>query len=218
MGMPTRPSKRGPGRPPLSAEDDREQRERILAAATRVFAKHGYRETDVQEVADLAGVGKASVYRRFASKVDLFRAACVQGVDAMQRSVQAAMAAADTPLQRVRAGVTAYLVYWDANPDVVELLVQERAEFRGTQLQRCLADREQAREEARQLFGSLIAAGIMRPAATDRYADVIFNLLHGTMHFNRLLGRKKSIDEQVEDILAVFFLGALADSARKEAF
>lgn len=216
--MTTRPIRRGPGRPPLTEEEDRGQRERILACATKVFAKNGYREADVQEIADLAGVGKASVYRRYASKVELFRCACMHGVAEMQKSIHAAMDAAATPLLRVRAGVTAYLTYWDANPDVVELLVQERAEFRGTQLQRCLADREQAKEEARLLFGALIGAGIMRSAATDRYADVMFNLLHGTMHFNRLLGRKKSIEDQVEDILDVFFRGALTETASKERF
>jgi AcrR family transcriptional regulator len=46
----------------------RRRREEILAAATRIFAQLGYRNTDVQIVADQLKVGKGTVYRYFPSK------------------------------------------------------------------------------------------------------------------------------------------------------
>ena len=48
-----------------------EKGEVILEMAMRTFAELGYRATDVQVIADRAGVGKGTVYRHFKSKEDL---------------------------------------------------------------------------------------------------------------------------------------------------
>lgn len=207
--------KRGPGRPPLDAEENRERRARYLTIAAQVFAKRGYAATDVQEVADRAKVGKATVYRFFPSKIALFTSAIEHGVANLHQTVQAAMATTDHGLERVRCAVHAYLSYWEEHPEMAELLVLERAEFRGTQSQRYVRDRNQAKAEAGAQFSALIAQGLMRDAPTDRYVDVIFNLLYGTMYFNRMTGADKPIAAQVEDILDVFFHGSLTEAGRR---
>ncbi|HET6810851.1 MAG TPA: TetR family transcriptional regulator [Acidimicrobiales bacterium] len=45
---------------------------RLVAAATRAFARHGYAEVTVSDVSAAAGLGKGTVYRHFASKEELF--------------------------------------------------------------------------------------------------------------------------------------------------
>ena len=45
-----------------------EKQQRILDVATRVFAEQGFHNADTQAVADLAGVGKGTVYRYYRSK------------------------------------------------------------------------------------------------------------------------------------------------------
>jgi AcrR family transcriptional regulator len=68
-----------PGRP-RSAEAD----QAILAAAVELFTEHGYEGLSMERVAERAGVGKATIYRRYPAKADLVLAAvaCVmQGED-----------------------------------------------------------------------------------------------------------------------------------------
>jgi AcrR family transcriptional regulator len=70
---------RNPGRP-RSPEAD----EAILEAAVELFTEHGYDGLSMERVAERAGVGKATIYRRYPTKADLVLAAtaCViQGVD-----------------------------------------------------------------------------------------------------------------------------------------
>jgi AcrR family transcriptional regulator len=50
--------------------DAAENRQRLLEAATSVFAEHGL-EGSVEEVARVAGVGMGTLYRRFPTKQDL---------------------------------------------------------------------------------------------------------------------------------------------------
>lgn len=45
--------------------------DRLIAAATRLFAEQGYQDTTVQEVVAAAGVTKGAMYHYFASKDDL---------------------------------------------------------------------------------------------------------------------------------------------------
>ena len=52
-----------------------EQRERILAAATEVFAREGFDGTTSERIAEVSGVGRPSVYQLFGSKNDVFIAA-----------------------------------------------------------------------------------------------------------------------------------------------
>lgn len=68
----TRPlTARAPGRPRSAEADDA-----ILEAAIELFAETGYQGFTVEAVAARAGVGKATVYRRYSCKVELIAAAC----------------------------------------------------------------------------------------------------------------------------------------------
>lgn len=48
---------------------------RLLAATTELFAAQGYEGTSIDEIAELAGVSKGSVFYNFGSKADLFAGA-----------------------------------------------------------------------------------------------------------------------------------------------
>ena len=54
---------------------DPEKREAIFEAARRLFREKGYGNTSMQEIADVAGVSKLTLYSHFEDKDDLFRMA-----------------------------------------------------------------------------------------------------------------------------------------------
>lgn len=75
-------------------QDARENRERILAAADHVFGTRG--ETgSTEEVAKLAGVGIATVFRHFPTKEALVEAALVRHFSGLIDRAQAAVVAPD---------------------------------------------------------------------------------------------------------------------------
>jgi AcrR family transcriptional regulator len=79
---------------PLRADAAR-NRERILEAAATVFAKRGL-EATLDDVADEAGVGVGTVYRRFPCKDALVEALFEQAVDGMVELVYQAETMADS--------------------------------------------------------------------------------------------------------------------------
>jgi len=57
------------------------RRRDILSAATKVFMRDGYAATSIDQVAELAGVSKPTIYKHFESKQNLFAAIWRQFAD-----------------------------------------------------------------------------------------------------------------------------------------
>src|SRR5262245_46591370 len=102
------------------------RREEFLAAAASVFARRGYPDADVQEVADACGVSKGTVYTYFASKEALFLAAVDRVMRQMCAAVRAAHAGVADPVDRLEVAIRAYLAYFRDHPHDAELLIIER--------------------------------------------------------------------------------------------
>lgn len=202
-------TKRKPGRP-KDKELQTRRRAEILEAATQVFAERGFAATDVQVVADRLEVGKGTVYRYFPSKEDLFLAAVDFAMTQLRATVDEAAGKAELPLDRLAAGVKAYLVFFDKHPEVVELLIQERAHFRDRKQPTYFQHRDASLGPWKELFRGLIKQGVVRRIPVERITNVISDLLYGTMFTNYFAGRKKSLASQCEDVLDILFRGLLA--------
>ena len=70
-----------------------QKRERILAAATAVFAEHDFHQVQVSHVASRAGVGKGTVYLYFPSKDHLHQAALETSLARLAEDIEQAAAA-----------------------------------------------------------------------------------------------------------------------------
>jgi AcrR family transcriptional regulator len=84
--------------PPMTSaplrRDARANRERILEAARAVFADDGI-EASVEQIAQRAGVGMGTLYRRFPTKEDLIDAVLEDSLDAFVAVAEDALAAED---------------------------------------------------------------------------------------------------------------------------
>ena len=105
----------------------------ILSVAIKVFARRGYRNTDVQEIADLVGIGKGTIYRAFGTKEGLFFAAvdqCMQRLNESMGCDDPDLPVCQSPAQRLEEKILAFLRFFEENEELIELLIQERSEFR----------------------------------------------------------------------------------------
>ena len=207
------PSKRG--RPVDPALADR-RREQILRAASRVFAKRGFGGTDVQDVADALKVGKGTIYRYFPSKRELFQAAVDRVMIGVSSSIDGAIAESADPMDRIGLAIRAYLRYFHTHPESVELLIQERAEFRDRKKPTYFQHREANAHRWHELYRGLIDAGRMRDMPADRISDVIGDLVYGTMFTNYMAGRTRNLAEQSDEIVDFVLHGLLTPGERAE--
>ena len=78
------------------------KRELILRAATRVFARNGYFNSKVADIARAADVADGTVYLYFKSKDEILMAAISNAFDAFLDLAQAELAATDEPREQLR--------------------------------------------------------------------------------------------------------------------
>ncbi len=99
-----------------------EQAEKILAAASRLFALHRFHEARMEDIAGAAGVGKGTLYRYFKDKEELYLALLDRAADGLQQRIAEAAAEVCCPRGKLEAVVAAILAYFDLNPYLFDLL------------------------------------------------------------------------------------------------
>src|SRR5258707_14465073 len=93
-----------------AAGERTDKRERILAAAERVFARRGFFAARVSEIAKDAGVADGTIYLYFKSKDDLLISLFENRMRQVNDELRAAVdCAPEQPIQQLRAFGARYL-------------------------------------------------------------------------------------------------------------
>jgi AcrR family transcriptional regulator len=192
-----------------------ERREAILAAATELFAEHGYSDAVTQALAERLQVGKGTLYRHFPSKRALFLAAADRVMRMLQEQIEGELAGMDDGLERLSKGLVTFLRFFDESPHYAELLIQERALFKDRKTPTYLEHRAVRVIPWRDRFRVLIAQGKVRDIPVERITDVINDLAYGTVFTNYFAGEHKPYEAQAQDILDIVFFGILSEPERR---
>jgi AcrR family transcriptional regulator len=190
------------------------RKEEILTEAARLFAQHGYSETDTQLLAETIGVGKGTVYRYFPSKRELFLAATDRVMRMMRQRVDQRVEGIADPLERITRGIHEFLSFFAEYPEFVELLIQERALFKDRTRPTFIEHRLMNLERWRDMYRRLIADGSVRDMPPEGITDVVGNLLYGTIFMNYFSGQTKSVETQARDMVNILFHGILTPQER----
>ncbi len=180
-----------------------EQAEKILGAASRLFAGRRFHEVRMEDVAALAEVGKGTLYRYFKDKEELYLALLDRAAAGLRQCMDEALAGAAGPRERLEALVGAILAYFDRNPYLFDLLQHAEARqqsgtlenwqaIRTTNIQRTLEILEEGRRAGlwnipEPLTPVLILLGGLRavlrfsppPRPPDLARRIVEDFLHG---------------------------------------
>jgi AcrR family transcriptional regulator len=174
-----------------------DKRQAILDAAFTVFARRGYSQACVQEIAEEAAVAKLTVYNHLSDKENLFRHAMEAAADAVMAEnlavverlrdpgddLRAAMEDVAYRMLQVCCGERSRALRWLTYaqvarfPDMIEI-VQGRTSGR---LSDALADR----------LARLSLSGRLRPCDPAQAAEQFLALLTGPMEARSRLGTRK---------------------------
>jgi AcrR family transcriptional regulator len=175
--------------------DARSNRARILAAADEVFGKGG-ESASTEDVAQLAGVGIATVFRHFPTKAELLQAVLVARFDRLR-------ADAETLLGSAEPGPAFFAFFRHLVADAsTKIAIAEALSSSGGDESEAV----HASKQLRQTFGALLRraqqAGAVRP---DAGLPEVYTLLVGTSR----AAAAAHLDEQVTDQMLVIVFDGL---------
>lgn len=203
------------------AENREQQREGILIAARDLFTRHGFEDVTVAEVAEAAGVARATVFNHFRSKAGLVDAMREGTMGAYHALLRNALADEDTPAPTLLRAMFEMMGYG---------IERDRRFYRGVfremaKLQFGFDEggpSQHASDEALALLDQLITRGQERgQLRADILSDVLGRaftmLLNGTITYWLYTDPDVSLRERMRDAVEVL-LGpvALSDTDRPD--
>lgn len=170
-----------PKRQRLTREEKKEQtRQRLIEAATELFAAKGYEGTAVEELAEHAGYSRGAFYSNFANKEELMKAIIDQGFDSDLDGIRRmetlegenALAAGYRELARA---------FYEDPMNLLWMLEFQLSAVRHPELREAYATQHRKlREGIRHLLTThLSREGVEDPHAYEEYADLFLVVVSG---------------------------------------
>jgi len=204
------------GRP--KAMPDETQSSQIVSRATRLFIKHGYGATTTRDIAATCKISKQTLYRLFPCKAALFAAV----IEAHREQWINLPGDDELPLAEALAQIFRIDISDEADQervDVIRLVLAEGRNF--PELAEILIE-ESSGICQQQLAGWLqlqMAAGRLKPADSMKTAQILMNMVFGTVvmkHIDHMdwPGREQR-RAHIRDCIQIFLHGLGEDPAKK---
>jgi AcrR family transcriptional regulator len=196
--------------------------DRILDAAMRVFRRHGFRRSSIEQAAEEAGLTRQALYHHFDSKEALFRAvlerlyqqALAAEIAAGKQAEAAGRQLADILVAQIGARLKALFASLEGSPHIEELFSEHLAQARD--LYQSYATR----------FADEVATTIVRVTRKRRLvlasgvsarelARCVEMAIHGTKSAFPSMMPADAFLEQLETMLRMLVAGAMAPAAKK---
>ncbi|CAN5554618.1 TetR/AcrR family transcriptional regulator [soil metagenome] len=101
------------------------RRNEILNAAEEIFAKHGFHEASMAEIARQSGFATGTIYLYFRDKADLYGSIILGKMREMLASLQAALESAGPAAECLRRGVHAQFAFHETNRRFFEIFLNQ---------------------------------------------------------------------------------------------
>jgi len=181
----------------------RRRHERILEAATELFADPGFAKTTVEEIAKRAGVSKGLLYDHYPSKEALLEAVWARQVDAWMQATAAAVKYAPGALAETIGDVLAASVrYARSEPLLRRILMQDPGSLSGAdQATDVAAFGRFYRDRLEPVLAHGVRTGELRADLDVAHTAELIWLLHFTLIREIFIGTRHALRADADDLL-----------------
>ncbi|KGI81936.1 TetR family transcriptional regulator [Actinopolyspora erythraea] len=178
--------------------------QRLLSAATRLFAEQGFETTSVQQIVDAAGVTKGAMYHYFGSKDDLLYEIYARVLRVQMARMEQAADSSESVERRLRAVAADVVVTTVAYLDDTVIFFRSMHLLHPDKQAEVRAQRRRYHERVRQLIEEGQRTGVFR---TDRSPELVVDFFFGAVHHLGTWYRRdgpmsgQQVGEQFADLL-----------------
>jgi AcrR family transcriptional regulator len=165
--------------PEATRDDTRDKRQAILHAARELFARHGYDDTTIAQIAQAAGVAVGTVYLYFENKHDILVDVCL-ALNAEIAKVIQSPAILALPLRQVPRAIIEET--FRSSREHIRLMMFYQVEAESpAETERLRASKQQIADALDAYFQWQIAQRRLPPFDTAAYAELLNDLVSATL-------------------------------------
>ncbi len=154
-------------------------RQEILDAARELFAKEGYESVSMRRIAEKIEYSPTTIYLYFQDKQELIEEICNQTFALLSKKLAKVTSGDGEPLDRLRAGLRAYVEFGLKNPEQYRVTLM-------TPYESCEHQREITDTEGWKTFqylvkgvGECVEAGLFRETDVMAISQSLWVVIHG---------------------------------------
>jgi len=203
-------------------------RDKILDAAEDLFARRGFAGIGLREVAEVAGLGKSSLFHHFHSKAELYAAVVGRILDLFEARLTQALAVGGSPAERFDRWLDALIDTFAEQPTSARLLL--RSLFEDDDLTGASEEEQHADRTLKRILAALadllcegMAAGLFRMANVAHTVQsligmTVFHFASGEFGEELVGGSPFSVTEvrrRKHEVKTLLHSGLIASPGRK---
>jgi len=180
-------------------------RNKIVDAASTLYAKKGFAATSIQEISEMAGVDLPVTYHYVKKKSEIMRMIMEDVLSSFQKSLVRQIQGIDDPVERLAVAFVLYLRIMDQQSEKILLIYQKSSSLDRASKARIM----QLEVEVSDIFAKIIkegiSQGVFKKTDIDLMAYSILMLAQMWVlkhwHFKKRLALDKYIDLQLTAIM-----------------
>ncbi len=201
-------------------------RQAILEAAREVFFRDGFMDANLDEVAQLAGVAKGTLYRYFDSKAELYVAVLAESGEVFEQRFRETLDPALPADAQLRRTARFYFEHYTRNRQYFQIFWAVENQSVIGQLPPAVLDQvtrlwEQCLRVPAEIIERGIGEGVFRRCDPWEVANILWVLANGLIETEAVSARRelrgRPLSDVFDDALELFLRGLLRDPGRLPA-
>jgi AcrR family transcriptional regulator len=186
---------------PLTEEELDRRRHEIFAKTVNLFVEKGFRETSMRAIAEVAEMGKSSLYDYFKTKDEILLWAIEDEILDLTAAVQKIVAQPIPAIERLQQVMQRHLEYLLSSKEFYLKLSFEVQRLAIESQQRVQVKRHAYQDLIRQLIDEGIQEGVFRPIDSLLVTRLLITALTPTVFTSRPTGTPQEMLDTAFDII-----------------
>ena len=164
----------------MSQPGESDKRKQIIMAAVKVFSRKGFHEAKVDEIAQMADVGKGTVYEYFSSKQEVFQEMFKAGMQFYVENISRELKPELSCQEKLRRIAKLHIRFITHYKDLARITMTEHTQFNEDFRNWIFENRSKKMKMLEQIIDEGIASGEIREVNSQVVAMAFSGIL-GTM-------------------------------------
>lgn len=191
----------------MSHPGESDKRQQIIKAAVKVFSRKGFHEAKVDEIAQVADVGKGTVYEYFSSKAELFQEMFKAGMQFYYDNISKELKPELSAQEKLRRIVQLHIRFVTHYKDLARITMTEHMHFNEEFRSWIFQSKASKRKLLEQIIEDGVSSGEFRKVNVQAAAMAFAGILGSMVSPIVLFGEKVNPKELSDSFMDILFNG-----------